>query len=89
MFNINRICKFTLFYALLIMFILKYDFNNSFRSIVNYRSFNYIIILIEYLISLISEMQNKFRKTKYFTKINLKAKFNLMRIKKKGIENSF
>ena len=83
------ICKFTLFYALLIMFVLKPDLNNLFKLIINYRSFNYIIILIEYLISLISEMQNKFRKTKYFTKINLKAKSNLMRIKKKGIENSF
>ena len=66
------------------MFVLKYDFNNFFKLIVNYQSFNYIIIFIKYLILFISEMQNKFRKVKWFIKINLKAGFNLIRIKEKN-----
>ena len=82
MLNIGRIRKFTLSCALLIIFIPKHNPNNPFKLIVDYRSLNYITILIRYLIPLISEMQNRFREAKWFIKINLKAGFNLVRIKK-------
>ena len=64
MLSIGRIRKFTLSCALLIMFVLKHDLNNPFKPIVNYRRLNYITIFIKYLIPLISEMQNRFRKAK-------------------------
>ena len=82
MLSMDRICKFTLSCALLIMFIPKHDPNNPFKPIVDYRGLNYIIIPVKYLIPLISEMQNRFRKAKWFIKIDLKAGFNLVRIKK-------
>ena len=84
MLNMGRIRKSTLSYALPIMFVSKYDPNNPFRLIVNYRGLNYITIPIKYLIPLISEMQNRFRKVKWFTKIDLKAGFNLVRIKERN-----
>ena len=81
MFNMGRIRKFTLFCALLIIFVSKHDFNNPLKPIVNYRGLNYITIPVRYLIPFILEMQNRFRKAKWFTKINLKVGFNLVRIK--------
>ena len=53
---IKRIRKFIFLYAVFIIFILKLDFNNFLKPVIDYRKFNNIIIFIRYLLLFISEM---------------------------------
>ena len=66
----------------------KKDKNNPLRLVINYYGLNNIIILIYYPIPLISKLQNRLVKIKYFIKINLKLGFYFVRIaEKKKIKN--
>ena len=57
--------------------------NEKLHLCVDYRKLNEIIIKNRYLLSNINELQNKLTKTKYFTKLNLKEVYNLIRMKTK------
>ena len=60
------------------MFVEKKDPLDPLRPVINYKGLNSIIIPVRYPISLISELQDRFRTVKYFTKIDLKSGFFLV-----------
>ena len=64
-----------------ILFVLKK--NGKLRLCVDYRKLNEIIIKNRYSLSNINELQNKLLKAIYFTKLNLKEAYNLIRMKTK------
>ena len=53
---IKRIRKFIFLYAVFIIFILKLDFNNFLKPVIDYRRLNDIIIPVRYLLPLILEI---------------------------------
>ena len=57
--------------------------NETLRLCVDYRKLNEIIIKNRYSLPNINELQNKLSKTIYFTKLNLKEAYNLIRMKTK------
>ncbi len=63
----------------LILFVLK--LNESLRLCVNYRALNNITIKNNYLLSLISELQNKLQRAQWFTKFDILEIFNRIWIK--------
>ena len=67
-----------------ILFVFKKD--EKLRLCVDYRKLNEIIIKNRYSLSNINELQNKLTKAIYFTKLNLKGVYNLIRIKTKKKE---
>lgn len=81
MLNMGRIRKSTSSCASPFMFVPKPDPLDPLRPVVDYRGLNAITIPVRYPIPLINEMQAQFRTSKWFTKIDLKAGFNLIRIK--------
>ena len=62
-----------------ILFVFKK--NEKLRLCVDYRKLNEIIIKNRYSLLNINELQNKLSKTIYFTKLNLKGAYNLIRMK--------
>ncbi len=66
----------------LILFVLK--LNESLRLYVDYRALNNIMIKNSYLLSLISELQNRLQKAQWFTKFNILKAFNWIRIKEEN-----
>ena len=64
-----------------ILFVFKK--NETLRLCVDYRKLNEIIIKNRYSLSNINELQNKLSKTIYFTKLNFKGAYNLIRMKAK------
>ena len=65
-----------------ILFVLK--LNESLRLYVDYRALNNIMIKNSYLLSLISELQNRLQKAQWFTKFNILKAFNWIRIKEEN-----
>ena len=65
---------------LLVFFVLKKDRKK--RMVQNYRYLNSWTIKNNYLLLLISDLINNIRKKKIFIKIDLRQKYNNMRIKK-------
>ncbi len=63
----------------LILFVLK--LNESLRLCVNYKALNNITIKNSYLLSLISELQNKLQRAQWFTKFDILEIFNRIWIK--------
>ena len=61
----------------------KKNENNPLRLVINYRGLNNITIPIRYPIPLISKLQNRLTKTKYFIKINLKLRFYFVQMAEK------
>jgi hypothetical protein len=49
---------------------------------VDYRQFNAIIVKNRYILSLIHEMQNRIKRSKIFTKIDIKKGYYKIKIKK-------
>ena len=62
-----------------ILFVLKK--NETLRLCVDYRKLNEIIIKNRYSLSNINELQNKLTRALYFTKLNLRGAYNLIRMK--------
>ena len=62
-----------------ILFVLKK--NDTFRLCVDYRKLNDITIKNRYLLSNISELQDRLSEVRYFIKLNLRWIYNLIRIK--------
>jgi hypothetical protein len=62
-----------------VLFVLKS--NGKLRIYVDYRQFNAIIIKNRYTLSLIYEMQDRIKKSKIFTKINIRERYYKIRIK--------
>ena len=65
-----------------ILFIKEIDEN--FKLCVGYRELNGIAVKNKYLISLITNILNRLRKTKVFIKLNFRKVYNLFKIKKKN-----
>ena len=55
--------------------------NNSLKSCVNYRKLNTITIKNRYLISLCEKFFNNISRARWYTQLNLRNAFNLIRIK--------
>ena len=53
---IKRIRKSTFLYTALIIFVLKLNFNNFLKPVINYRKLNNITIPVRYLLPFISEI---------------------------------
>ena len=71
-----------------IFFAFKKD--ELFRLYIDYRKLNDIIIINQYLLFNINELQNKIIKIHFFTKVNLREIYNLIRMKtKKKLKNNF
>ncbi len=64
-----------------ILFVVK--LNENLRLCVNYRALNNIMIKNSYLLSLISELQDRLQKTQWFMKFNILEAFNWIWIKEK------
>ena len=64
----------------LILFILKKD--EKLRLYINYRKLNAIMIKNKYPLSNIGKFQNHLIEVKWFTKLNLRGTYNLIKIKK-------
>ena len=62
-----------------ILFVLKK--NGKLRLYIDYRQLNDIMIKNRYPLPRINELQDKLRKAKYFTKLDLKEGYYLVRIK--------
>ena len=73
--------KSILFASYLILFALKKD--KKFKLYINYQQLNNIIIKNRYLLSFSIELQNRFYKTKIFTKLDLYKVYNFVYITKK------
>jgi hypothetical protein len=56
--------------------------NGKLRMYVDYRQFNAIIVKNRYILSLIHEMQNRIKRSKIFTKIDIKKGYYKIKIKK-------
>ena len=67
--------------AILILFVRKPG--RSFRLCVNYKTFNAITVKNKYPLFLIQEILNRLAKVKYFTKLNIVAAFNKIRMVEK------
>ena len=65
-----------------IIFILKKD--GTLRLYINYQELNNITIKNSYPLPLISELQNKLQKVKWFTKLDIPEAYNQIRIKKEN-----
>ena len=65
-----------------ILFILK--LNESLKLCIDYKALNNIMIKNNYLLSLISELQNRLQKAQWFTKFNILKAFNWIRIKEEN-----
>ena len=63
----------------LILFVLKS--NESLKLCVDYKALNNIMIKNSYLLSLISELQNRLQRAQWFMKFNILEAFNQIRIK--------
>jgi hypothetical protein len=63
-----------------VLFVFK--LNGKLRICVDYRQFNAIIIKNRYILFLIYEMQNRIKKSKIFTKIDIREGYYKIRIKK-------
>ncbi|KAJ2984544.1 hypothetical protein NUW58_g6005 [Xylaria curta] len=63
------------------MFAEKKDPEDPLRPVVDYRGLNYITVPVRYPIPLIGELQDRLRQARWFTKIDLKSGFHLVRIK--------
>jgi hypothetical protein len=70
--------------AFLVMFVKKFE--KELRFYVNYRDLNVITIKNRYSLFLIVEILNRLSRVKIFTKIDIIAAFNYLRIKKKDEE---
>ena len=57
--------------------------NKKFRLCIDYKKLNDITIKNKYLLSNISELQNRLNKIKIFIKMNLKSEYHLIKMKKK------
>ena len=64
----------------LILFVPK-DYGCGLRFCVDYRGLNKVTILNRYQLPLMKELRDRVRGVKIFTKLNLKAGYNLIRIK--------
>jgi hypothetical protein len=62
-----------------VLFVLKS--NGKLRIYVDYRQLNAITVKNRYTLSLIHEMQNKIKKFKIFTKIDIREKYYKIKIK--------
>jgi hypothetical protein len=56
--------------------------NGKLRIYVDYRQFNTITVKNRYILPLIYEMQDRIKKSKIFTKINIRKGYYKIRIKK-------
>jgi hypothetical protein len=56
--------------------------NGKLRMCVDYRQFNTIIVKNRYILFLIHEMQNRIKRSKIFTKIDIRERYYKIRIKK-------
>ncbi len=65
----------------LILFVLKS--NESLKLCVDYKALNNIMIKNSYLLSLISELQNRLQRAQWFMKFNILEAFNQIQIKEK------
>ena len=63
----------------LILFILKKD--GKLQLYVNYRQLNAITVKNRYALPLISELQDRFQGARYFTKLDVRGAYNLIRMK--------
>lgn len=81
MLNNGRIRKSTSSCGAPMMFVEKSDPKDPLRPVVDYRGLNAITVPVRYPIPLITELQARFRTAKWFTKIDLKSGFHLVRIK--------
>jgi hypothetical protein len=70
--------------AFLVMFVKKFE--KELRFCVDYRDLNVITIQNRYTLFLIAEILNRLSRVKIFTKINIIAAFNRLRIKKEDEE---
>ena len=70
------------FFVSLVLFVIK--FNDDLRFCVNYRKLNVIIKRNRYFISLIEKTLTKIIDVKYFTKLNVIAIFNKLRMNSKS-----
>ena len=61
-----------------ILFVCKKD--GSLRLVIDYRALNWLIITNKYALPLIGELLDKTRGGKWFTRLDLKNKFNLIRV---------
>ena len=66
-----------------IRFFFTFKKNKLFRLYVDYRKLNNIIIKNRYSLFNINELQNKIIEIKFFTKLDLREIYNLIRIKTK------
>jgi hypothetical protein len=57
--------------------------NGKLRICVDYRQFNAITVKNRYTLSLIHEMQNRIKKSKIFTKIDIREGYYKIKMKKK------
>ena len=81
-FRKNFITINSIFFVSFVLFVIK--FNDDFRFCVNYRKLNVIIKRNRYFISLIEKILTKIIDVKYFTKLNVIAIFNKLRINSKN-----
>lgn len=81
MLNSGRIRRSTSSCGAPLMFVEKKDPNDPLRPVVDYRGLNSITVPVRYPIPLITELQARFRTAKWYTKIDLKSGFYLVRIK--------
>jgi hypothetical protein len=63
-----------------VLFIFK--LNGKLRMCVDYRQFNTITVKNRYTLPLIHEMQDKIKKSKIFSKIDIRERYYKIRIKK-------
>lgn len=64
------------------MFAEKKDPEDPFRPVVDYRGINKMTVPVRYPIPLIQDIQDHLREARFFTKIDLKSSFNLIRMAK-------
>ncbi len=65
-----------------LMFVGKKDPEDPLRPVVDFRALNDITVPVRYPLPLISELQDRLAGSKFYTKIDLKTGFNLVRIAK-------
>ena len=63
--------------------------NELFRLYIDYQKLNNIIIKNKYLLFKLNELQNKIIEIKFYTKLDLRETYNLIRIKTKKMKNYF
>lgn len=65
-----------------LMFVDKKDPEDSLRPVVDYRGLNKVTVPVRHPIPLINELQDRLQGSKFYTKIDLKTGFNLVRVAK-------